>query len=159
MMTLSRYCRIHTIHRHGMPVCAAPCRGRSSLASWLLAGVVSLTAGFTQADAAPANVVPADGAVVGHPLPPWQAGYLDIHQFNTGRGDAALFTLPDGTTMLLDAGVSVRDRPEGYDAPPRGDSMRPGEWFAHYVRAVHPAGEEGSLRFSRRRSRSAASGC
>ena len=37
-------------------------------------------------------------------LPEWQAGYLDIHQISTGRGNAAYLIFPDGTTMLLDAG-------------------------------------------------------
>ena len=37
-------------------------------------------------------------------LPEWQAGYLDIHQVSTGRGNAAYLIFPDGTTMLLDAG-------------------------------------------------------
>ncbi|MGB3145342.1 MAG: MBL fold metallo-hydrolase [Maribacter sp.] len=37
-------------------------------------------------------------------LPPWEAGMLDIHHINTGRGDAAFAILPDGTTLLIDAG-------------------------------------------------------
>jgi len=40
----------------------------------------------------------------GASLPPWTAGTLDIHQIATGRGNAALVVLPDGTTMLVDAG-------------------------------------------------------
>ena len=34
-------------------------------------------------------------------LPEWQAGYLDIHQISTGRGNAAYLIFPDGTTMLF----------------------------------------------------------
>ena len=37
-------------------------------------------------------------------LPPWTRGTLDIHQISTGRGNAALIVLPDGTTVLVDAG-------------------------------------------------------
>ncbi len=37
-------------------------------------------------------------------LPPWTRGTLDIHQISTGRGNAAFFVFPDGTTMLVDAG-------------------------------------------------------
>lgn len=29
-------------------------------------------------------------------LPEWQAGYLDIHQISTGRGNAAYLIFPDG---------------------------------------------------------------
>jgi beta-lactamase superfamily II metal-dependent hydrolase len=37
-------------------------------------------------------------------LPPWTSGTLDFHQLATGEGNAALVVLPDGTTMLVDAG-------------------------------------------------------
>tara|TARA_R110002050_G_scaffold51870_5_gene118845 strand:+ start:1125 stop:2402 length:1278 start_codon:yes stop_codon:yes gene_type:complete len=37
-------------------------------------------------------------------LPPWEPGMLDIHHINTGRGDASFSILPDGTTLLVDAG-------------------------------------------------------
>jgi beta-lactamase superfamily II metal-dependent hydrolase len=37
-------------------------------------------------------------------LPPWTPGTLDIHQIATGRGNSALVVLPDGTTLLVDAG-------------------------------------------------------
>jgi beta-lactamase superfamily II metal-dependent hydrolase len=37
-------------------------------------------------------------------LPPWTPGLLDIHQISTGRGNSAFIVLPDGTTMLVDAG-------------------------------------------------------
>ena len=37
-------------------------------------------------------------------LPPWTEGVLDLHHISTGRGDAAFYIFPDGSTMLLDAG-------------------------------------------------------
>jgi beta-lactamase superfamily II metal-dependent hydrolase len=37
-------------------------------------------------------------------LPPWTRGTLDIHQISTHRGNAALVVLPDGTTIVVDAG-------------------------------------------------------
>ena len=40
-------------------------------------------------------------AQTGTPLPAWTPGTLDIHQISTGLGNAALFILPDGTTMLV----------------------------------------------------------
>jgi beta-lactamase superfamily II metal-dependent hydrolase len=39
-------------------------------------------------------------------LPPWTRGTLDFHQISTGDGNAALVVLPDGTTMLVDAGAA-----------------------------------------------------
>lgn len=70
---------------------------------------------------------------VGQPLPAWTPGTFDIHQINTGRGNAALLIFPDGTSMLLDAG-------DGGNPPPRGTSPKPdasntpGTWIARYVR-------------------------
>ncbi|RPI20839.1 MAG: hypothetical protein EHM61_26170, partial [Acidobacteria bacterium] len=45
----------------------------------------------------------AHNQTVNAPLPPWTEGTLDIHQINTGRGNAAFFVFPDGTTLLVDA--------------------------------------------------------
>ncbi len=79
-------------------------------------------------------------------LSPWQEGFLDIHHINTGAGDSTLFVFPDGTTMLLDAGALVRERPENYDSPQIPDnSRRPGQWIARYIQAFHPKGEKGIL--------------
>jgi beta-lactamase superfamily II metal-dependent hydrolase len=70
---------------------------------------------------------------IGQPLPAWSPGVLDIHQINTGRGNAAFLIFPDGTTMLLDAG-------DGGNLPPRGTtpkpdaSRTPGGWIARYIR-------------------------
>ncbi len=78
----------------------------------------------------------AFGQTVGEPLPAWTPGTFDIHQINTGRGDAALLVFPDGTSMLVDAGDG------GWGAPPRGvdpkpDGSRPaGEWIARYAKRV-----------------------
>lgn len=93
----------------------------------------------------------ADPVVVGRPLPAWQAGELDLHQINTGTGDAAFFVFPDGTTMLLDAaGVNrATERPANYDTPPRPDgSRRAGQWVARYIRRLHPHGASGALDYA-----------
>src|ERR1700743_806475 len=37
-------------------------------------------------------------------LPAWTEGTLYIHHISTGRGNAAYVVMPDGTTMLIDAG-------------------------------------------------------
>ena len=49
----------------------------------------------------------ASAVIAGTPLPPWQEGCLDIHAINSGRGECTFFILPDGTTMLVDAGEFV----------------------------------------------------
>jgi beta-lactamase superfamily II metal-dependent hydrolase len=74
-------------------------------------------------------------AAAGEPLPKWTPGTLDIHQINTGRGNSAFLMLPDGTTLLVDAGNGGNLPPRG--TPPRPDSTRtPGEWIARYARAM-----------------------
>ena len=93
----------------------------------------------------------AGEAVASQALPRWERGMLDIHQINTGTGNAAFFILPDGTTLLLDAGAGhrveqVRTR---YDAPQRPDATRrPGQWIARYIRRTHPEGERGELDYA-----------
>ena len=68
---------------------------------------------------------------IGSPLPAWTRGTLDIHQISTGRGNAALFIFPDGTTLLVDAGAAGGGAPE---TDPHPDSSHtPGEWIARYI--------------------------
>lgn len=63
---------------------------------------------------------------------PWSPGRLDIHQISTGRGNATFAILPDGTTLLIDAGDAGDAVPE---APPVPDGRhRPGQWIARYIR-------------------------
>ena len=67
-------------------------------------------------------------------LSAWQAGYMDIHHISTGRGNAAFFILPDGTTMLVDAGDLGKGRgPQEIMKPVPNDSQTPAEWIARYV--------------------------
>jgi beta-lactamase superfamily II metal-dependent hydrolase len=67
-------------------------------------------------------------------LPPWSRGNLDIHQIATGRGNAAFVVLPDGTTMLIDAGDAGSGIPLATALP--DDSRGAGEWVARYVKRV-----------------------
>lgn len=84
------------------------------------------------------NTFIAHAQQVGQPLPVWQEGNLDIHQINTGRGNSALLILPDGTTVLIDAGeLDLTDprttSPRNTPAKPNGD-RHAGEWIARYAR-------------------------
>ncbi len=70
----------------------------------------------------------ADGA-----LPAWTEGTLDIHQISTGRGNAAFVMLPDGTTLLIDAGAAG-DGTVIADTEPRPNASRTaGGWIVHYI--------------------------
>jgi len=69
---------------------------------------------------------------VGDQLPLWKEGYLDIHHINTGKGECAFLMLPDGTTMLVDAGATARPKPRVTDPKPDG-SRTPGEWISRYI--------------------------
>jgi beta-lactamase superfamily II metal-dependent hydrolase len=75
---------------------------------------------------------------IGEPLSSWTPGTLDIHQIHTGRGNAAFFIFPDGTTMLLDAGA-VPDRQGLEIGPQRPNATRtPAEWIARYIQNFSP---------------------
>jgi hypothetical protein len=101
---------------------------------------------FTGAAQSAAPVSPAAGtnpiATVGQPLPAWREGYLDLHHINTGRGNAAFYILPDGTTILFDAGELDPTNPRTTskrNTPIRpNDSRHPYEWIASYIQAVAP---------------------
>ncbi|UHG90404.1 ComEC/Rec2 family competence protein [Spirosoma oryzicola] len=77
---------------------------------------------------------------IGQSLPVWRQGYLDIHHINTGRGNVTFAILPDGTTLLIDAGsVNPIDwrtnKPRNLPIKPNGD-RHAGEWIARYIRNV-----------------------
>ncbi|MEX6688003.1 hypothetical protein QTN47_10885 [Danxiaibacter flavus] len=84
----------------------------------------------------------AQVAKVGEPLPEWKAGWLDLHHINTGRGNAAYYIFPDGTTMLLDAGEMDPTNPRTTsrrNTPIRPDDSRPPyEWIVNYIKQVAP---------------------
>jgi hypothetical protein len=75
---------------------------------------------------------------IGSQLPAWTPGILEIHQIATGRGNAALFILPDGTTLLVDAGAAGDGIAE---TDPHPDASRtPGAWIARYIQRHLPPG-------------------
>jgi beta-lactamase superfamily II metal-dependent hydrolase len=95
------------------------------------------------------TALPLLGQQVGSPLPLWRPGNLDIHFINTGRGDAALLILPDGTTLQFDAGDGgwPIGSPRGVAPKPDG-SRRAGEWIARYARRVLEPFREAALDYA-----------
>lgn len=74
----------------------------------------------------------------------WKKGYLDIHHINTGRGNSAFVALPDGTTLLIDAG-DLYDKagekkiaPLTITPPYPNASKNSGQWIADYIKQVLP---------------------
>ena len=65
-------------------------------------------------------------------LPKWQEGYMDIHTIATGRGDATFIVMPDGTTLMIDAG----DNGKLKDPQHPDTTKRAGEWQAVYMKKV-----------------------
>lgn len=91
-------------------------------------------------------------AEAGRSLPAWQKGFLDLHHINTGRGSAAFFIFPDGTTMLLDAGeLSPLDSrtftPRNSVIKPNY-TKRPYEWIIHYIKQVAPLKEKTTIDYA-----------
>lgn len=79
-------------------------------------------------------------------LAPWQKGNLDIHFISTGGGNSIFFVLPDGTTMLVDAGDVERSSKR---APLKPDESRSvGEWIADYIRQFAPEGDAAELDYA-----------
>lgn len=87
-------------------------------------------------------------------LPAWQEGMMDIHHINTGGrgGDAAFAILPDGTTLLIDAGDMSETRPRTLSArnaelvPNRSKNAM--EWIVDYIEQFHPLKEKGVLDYA-----------
>lgn len=65
-------------------------------------------------------------------LPPWTPGCLDIHHIATGRGNATFILMPDGTSLLIDAGAT-NNALDVSALPKPGAQRRPGEWIGRYV--------------------------
>ena len=65
-------------------------------------------------------------------LPPWKPGVLEIHQIATNRGNSSLLILPDGTTLMVDAGAIYGATPYLSDPLP-SVQHRPGEWIGRYA--------------------------
>ncbi|HMH23905.1 MAG TPA: hypothetical protein VK563_19100 [Puia sp.] len=112
----------------------------------LTQGTHAQTAGNVQTTGNAPVAGNAQIAEPGKPLPEWKEGYLDLHHINTGRGNAAFYILPDGTTVLFDAGEldpSVPRTTSKRNTPIRpDDTRRPYEWITDYIEQVSPAKEK-----------------
>jgi beta-lactamase superfamily II metal-dependent hydrolase len=69
---------------------------------------------------------------VGSPLSAWTPGTLDIHQIATGRGNAALIILPDGVSVLVDAGAAGDGVAE--TEPHLAGAPNPGAAIGRYIK-------------------------
>lgn len=76
---------------------------------------------------------------VGAALPGWEEGYLDIHAINSGRGECIFYILPDGTTMLVDAG-EVTAVAENIQRKPT-EAFRPYVTYSRYIKHFLPEGK------------------
>lgn len=81
------------------------------------------------------------GYEVGEVLPAWQKGYLDIHAINSGRGECVFYILPDGTTMVVDAG-EVMAAGDGYIQRKPDQGTRPYVTYARYIKHFLPEGKK-----------------
>lgn len=88
----------------------------------------------------------------GNTLPIWEQGYLDIHHINTGMGDCTFFVLPDGTTMLFDAGemdiTNPRMKGPRNALQKPNKSKNPGEWMVSYIQKVLKGLPENQIDFA-----------
>ena len=74
--------------------------------------------------------------------PAWEAGVMELHHISTGRGDAAFYILPDGTTLLVDAGDTSETHPRTMsdrNVPllPNRSKTAP-EWIVDYITQFSP---------------------
>ena len=71
----------------------------------------------------------------------WEPGHYQVHFIYTGRGESMFHIFPDGTSMLVDCGDSMRFHNTPAEVPLLPDlSRRAGEWVARYVARVNPRG-------------------
>ena len=96
------------------------------------------------------SLLVAAAVSVGSPLPPWQEGCLDIHAINSGRGECTFFILPDGTTMLVDAGEYVAGKSSKNTPVPQkpNEGVRPSEVYVRYMKHFMPAASKGALDYA-----------
>ena len=75
---------------------------------------------------------------IGKTLPSWSKGCFDIHFINSGRGECCFYIMPDGTTLLVDAGEIGSSKIEVMQRP--NDNVRPYMVYANYIKHFLPKG-------------------
>ena len=87
---------------------------------------------------------PNNKSLVGKQLPAWGEGYLDIHTISSGRGECLLIVMPDGTSMVIDAGELLykstpsKKTPYGMALPRPNNDVRPTDVYVDYIRNFMP---------------------
>ena len=66
-------------------------------------------------------------------LPAWSPGYLDIHAINSGRGECTLVIMPDGTSMMIDAGEYFTSSAKAVEQKP-STAVRPYKVYTAYAK-------------------------
>ena len=73
----------------------------------------------------------------------WRKGHYQVHYIYTGRSECMFHIFPDGTSMLLDCGDSMRFFQTPAEVPlPSSPSVRAGEFAAKYILRVNPKGDK-----------------
>ena len=73
----------------------------------------------------------------------WRKGHYQVHYVYTGRSECMFHIFPDGTSMLLDCGDTMRFFRTAAEVPlPSAPSVRAGEFAARYVLRVNPKGDK-----------------
>ena len=82
------------------------------------------------------------GTKPGASRPEWRKGHYQVHFIYTGRSECMFHIFPDGTSMMLDCGDSMRFYGTPAAVPVPDLSCRAGEFAARYVREVNPKGDK-----------------
>ena len=73
----------------------------------------------------------------------WRTGHYQVHHIYTGRSECMFHIFPDGTSMLLDCGDTMRFYKTPAEVPlPCDPSVRAGEFAAKYILGVNPKGDK-----------------
>ena len=90
---------------------------------------------------------PKNSDLIGKSMPAWSEGFLDIHTISSGRGECLLIVMPDGTSMVIDAGELIyknkptKKSPYGMAKPRPNNEVRPVKVYADYIRHFMPKSE------------------
>lgn len=85
--------------------------------------------------------VPDSSPEIGQAYSGWKEGDMDLHFIYTGVGESCFHIMPDGTSILIDAGGRDTGKySRNAELLPDG-SRHSGEWVARYIKRVNPNGD------------------